>query len=244
MALTRSLSNSVGHKSSVQTLLENKIETYLERKYRISRSHATRDSYRIIVSRFVNFIQLQYKQDFEQFLSSLKQSDNSKPTRADLQKPPEIHFHWYQRNSVKLGIIAAILIAVLSTGVSMWRTSYVAESNQIDESNLKNRDPGSTENIEDVVRTFAENPSFGVTIEKDVYFVGENAQITVYCPDEGNYSPQFGFEIARNGIPQGAGGAVCRSETRIMEGPTVGTGNYTYTIFETEDRKLISGIVN
>jgi len=68
LALTRSLSNSVGLKSSVQSLLQNKLETYLERKYRISRSHATRDSYKIIVCRFVNFIQIQYKQDFEQFL--------------------------------------------------------------------------------------------------------------------------------------------------------------------------------
>jgi len=75
LALTRSLSNSVGLKSSVQVLLQNKLEAYLERKYRISRSHATRDSYRIIVCRFVNFIQIQYNQDFEQFLRSLKQPD-------------------------------------------------------------------------------------------------------------------------------------------------------------------------
>ena len=75
LALSRSLSSSGGLKSGVQALLQNKIETYLERKYRISRSHATRDSYKIIVCRFVNFIQIQYKQDFEQFLSSLKQPD-------------------------------------------------------------------------------------------------------------------------------------------------------------------------
>ncbi|HJJ22591.1 MAG TPA: hypothetical protein OQH54_02600 [Nitrosopumilus sp.] len=59
----------------MQTLLENKLETYLERKYRISRSHATRDSYRVIVSRFIDYIQKQYNQDFEQFLDSLKQPD-------------------------------------------------------------------------------------------------------------------------------------------------------------------------
>jgi len=76
MALTRSLSNSVGLKSSVQALLESKMETYLERKYRVSRSHDTRNSYRKIVHRFINFVQLQYKQDFEQFLSSLKQPDS------------------------------------------------------------------------------------------------------------------------------------------------------------------------
>jgi len=59
----------------VQALLQDKIELYLERKYRISRSHATRDSYRVIVSRFIDFIQIQYKQDFEQFLVSLERSD-------------------------------------------------------------------------------------------------------------------------------------------------------------------------
>jgi len=76
LTLTRSLSNSGGLKSSVQALLQNKLEAYLERKYRISRSHDTRNSYRKIVCRFVNFIQIQYKQDFEQFQSSLKQSDS------------------------------------------------------------------------------------------------------------------------------------------------------------------------
>lgn len=76
LALTRSLSNSVGLNSRVQALLENKLEAYLERKYRISRSYATIDTYRKVVYRFIGFIQIQYKQDFEQFLSSLKQSDS------------------------------------------------------------------------------------------------------------------------------------------------------------------------
>ena len=76
MALTRSLSNSKRLKSRVQVVIQNKIEAYLERKYRISRSHATRTSYRFIVHRFIDFIQVQYKQDFEQFLDSLKQSDS------------------------------------------------------------------------------------------------------------------------------------------------------------------------
>lgn len=76
LALSRSLSNSVGLNSSVQALLQSKLETYLERKYRISRSHATIDTYRKIVSRFIGFIQSQYKQDFEQFLDTLKQPDS------------------------------------------------------------------------------------------------------------------------------------------------------------------------
>ncbi len=58
LAFTRSLSNSIGLKSSVQALLQNKIETYLERKYRISRSHSTRDSYRVIVYRFIDFLHI------------------------------------------------------------------------------------------------------------------------------------------------------------------------------------------
>ena len=75
MALTRSLSNSGKQKVKVQTSIQNKIEVYLERKYRISRSHATRHSYRFIVYRFVDFIQIQYKKDFQQFLDTLTESD-------------------------------------------------------------------------------------------------------------------------------------------------------------------------
>ena len=75
MALTRSLSNSKRLKSKVQLVIQSKIETYLERKFRISRSYATRESYRVIVYRFVDFVQVQYKIDFEAFLGTLKQSD-------------------------------------------------------------------------------------------------------------------------------------------------------------------------
>jgi len=75
MALTRSLSNSKRLKSKVQLVIQSKSETYLERKFRISRSYATRESYRVIVYRFVDFVQVQYKIDFEAFLGTLKQSD-------------------------------------------------------------------------------------------------------------------------------------------------------------------------
>ena len=75
MALTRSLSNSKNHDSRVQVLLEDKIGTYLNRKYRISRSQATKDSYNKIVLRFVKFVQIRYKMDFEEFLNTLKLSD-------------------------------------------------------------------------------------------------------------------------------------------------------------------------
>ena len=75
MTLTRSLSNSENLNSRVQVLLEDKIGTYLDRKYRISRSQATKESYRIIVRRFIDFIQIHYKQDFEQFLSTIKRPE-------------------------------------------------------------------------------------------------------------------------------------------------------------------------
>jgi integrase len=59
----------------VQLVIQNKIEAYLERKYRVSRSFATRDSYRFAVYRFVDYIQIQYNQDFEKFLGTIKHSD-------------------------------------------------------------------------------------------------------------------------------------------------------------------------
>jgi len=75
VTLTWSLTNSKGHKSKVKLVIQDKIEAYLERKYRVSRSFATRDSYRFAVFRFVDFIQVQYKQDFEQVSVTIKQSD-------------------------------------------------------------------------------------------------------------------------------------------------------------------------
>lgn len=76
MTLSRSLSNRKFLKSKVQLVIQNKIEAYLEQKYRISRSHATRETYRFILYRFVDFIQVHYKQDFETFLGSLSKPDS------------------------------------------------------------------------------------------------------------------------------------------------------------------------
>jgi len=76
VTLTRSLSNFKCLKSRVQVVIQDKIEAYLERKFRVSRSFATRDSYKILVYRFIDFIQIQHNQDFEQFVISLKQSDS------------------------------------------------------------------------------------------------------------------------------------------------------------------------
>lgn len=76
MALSRPLSNKKFLKSKVQLVIQNKIEAHLERKYRISRSHATGETYRFILYRFVDFIQVHYKQDFETFLTSLSKEDS------------------------------------------------------------------------------------------------------------------------------------------------------------------------
>ena len=48
----------------MKLVIQDKIESYLEWKYRISRSFATQDFYRFVEFRFVDFIQVQYKQDF------------------------------------------------------------------------------------------------------------------------------------------------------------------------------------
>jgi len=75
VALTWSLSTSEGHKPKVQVIIQDKIESYLERKYRVSRSYATRESYRRVVHRFIDYIQVQQKQDFEQFVITLTKPD-------------------------------------------------------------------------------------------------------------------------------------------------------------------------
>ena len=71
MALTRSLSNSAKKKNKMQVVIQDKIEAYLERKFRLSRSFATRESYRITLHRFVDFIQTNYNMDYSQFMTNL-----------------------------------------------------------------------------------------------------------------------------------------------------------------------------
>lgn len=74
MTLTRSLSNSEGQKPRVQVLIHDQIETYLERKYRLSRSYATREGYRVVLHRFVDFTQIHYNIDFTQLLTRIRES--------------------------------------------------------------------------------------------------------------------------------------------------------------------------
>ena len=74
MPLTRSLSNSAKQNDKMQIIVQDKIEVYLERKFRTSRSFATRNSYRIAINRFVDFVRIHYNLDFSALLSQIKES--------------------------------------------------------------------------------------------------------------------------------------------------------------------------
>ncbi len=74
MPLTRSLSNSAKQNDKMQLVIQDKIEVYLERKFRTSRSFATRNSYRIAINRFVDFVRIHYSLDFSALLSQIKES--------------------------------------------------------------------------------------------------------------------------------------------------------------------------
>jgi len=74
MPLTRSLSNSAKQNDKMQIIVQDKIEVYLERKFRTSRSFATRNSYRIAINRFVDFVRIHYSLDFSALISQIKES--------------------------------------------------------------------------------------------------------------------------------------------------------------------------
>jgi len=74
MPLTRSLSNSAKQNDKMQIVVQDKIEVYLERKFRTSRSFATRNSYRIAINRFVDFVRIHYNLDFSALISQIKES--------------------------------------------------------------------------------------------------------------------------------------------------------------------------
>ena len=71
MTFTRSSNNSKEHKLKVQLVIQDKIEAYLERKFRLSRSYSTRESYKVVLHRFIDFVQIHYKTDFSQFLRNV-----------------------------------------------------------------------------------------------------------------------------------------------------------------------------
>ena len=74
MYLTRSLSNSAKQNDKMQLVIQDKIEAYLERKFRTSRSFATINSYRIAINRFVDFVRIHYNLDFSILLSQINES--------------------------------------------------------------------------------------------------------------------------------------------------------------------------
>ena len=61
-------------KSKVQLEIQDKIKVYLERKYRLSRSYSTRESYRIVLHRFIDFTQIHYNMDFSYFQMQLRET--------------------------------------------------------------------------------------------------------------------------------------------------------------------------
>ena len=74
MPLTRSLCNSAKQNDEVQLVVQDKIEVYLERKFRTSRSFATRNAYRIAINRFIDFVRIHYNLDFSTLLLQIKES--------------------------------------------------------------------------------------------------------------------------------------------------------------------------
>jgi len=74
MPLTQSLRNSAKQNDEMQLVVQDKIEVYLERRFRISRSFATRNSYRIVINRFIDFVRIHYNLDFSTLLPQIKKS--------------------------------------------------------------------------------------------------------------------------------------------------------------------------
>jgi len=54
--------------------IEDKIQLFLEKKFRTSRSYENRRTYGVVVKRFLGFLRLQYNLDLEQLLRQLKDS--------------------------------------------------------------------------------------------------------------------------------------------------------------------------
>ena len=73
MTLTRSLSNSGKKKFQLKPQTQEKIDGYLERKFRVSRSYATKESYMRILHRFADYIQNHRNEDIEELFEQFKQ---------------------------------------------------------------------------------------------------------------------------------------------------------------------------
>jgi len=74
MPLTWSLRNSAKQNDEMQLVVQDKIEVYLERRFCISRSFATRNSFRIAINSFIDFVRIQYNLEFSTLLPKIKKS--------------------------------------------------------------------------------------------------------------------------------------------------------------------------
>ena len=78
MTLSRSFNNLEKQdysKMQIQTV-ENKIERFLERKFRISRSFKTKYTYSACIKKFIEFVGLKYNLDLAQLVTLIDESQN------------------------------------------------------------------------------------------------------------------------------------------------------------------------
>lgn len=78
MTLSRSLSNYSNESDNMQVQIQDIIEHYLEKKFRISHSFATKSVYRAALKKFIEFARIRYNFSFEQLLSQILEK-NSDP---------------------------------------------------------------------------------------------------------------------------------------------------------------------
>ncbi len=71
MTLSRSLSNYSNESDNMQVQIQDIIEHYLEKKFRISHSFATKSVYRAALKKFIEFARIRYNFSFEQLLNQI-----------------------------------------------------------------------------------------------------------------------------------------------------------------------------
>ncbi len=85
MPINRSLSNSekqFSSKMQVQTQ-EDKIEQFLQRKFRVSRSYCTKRTYKRSLKNFIKFVRVQYNLDLIQLLTRIESNEHDPITILD-----------------------------------------------------------------------------------------------------------------------------------------------------------------
>ena len=79
MTLSRSLSNSDSDSESMQVQVEDKISRFLEKKFRISHSFATKRIYNSALKRFLEFIRVHYNMELLQLLRLVTETKQLDP---------------------------------------------------------------------------------------------------------------------------------------------------------------------